>query len=1066
MKKRKKTLKLLSVILCVTVLISTIAGITFYAQAATNTYTSGGLYCVLDTDTGVFTVSVSSGGNGRGDNYENNSRNRAPWYNDRSSIKTVVINDGVIQIGAYWFYNCSNLTSVTFSDTVDTIGDCCFRSCTSLTGIALPRGCYWYYKELFLDCSNLKWAILPNGNRTDTYNGKVPDGTFNGCYSLEQVYVGPEHMGIDINAFNSCSNLKTVIWDSGNISSTGSGAVSGVPNSCTFRDDTANSSLQNWCSSNSKGYSGSLSGNCGSNLNYSLDTSSLTLNFSDSGNMSTTPWKNENYYYLIRDISFADVNGSYTISNNAFENCYALNTIEFNNDNPVGTAEIGNYAFYNCTNTTFWLNLPSNVTSVGSNAFNNTNFDYVTLESPNSTYGNNAFGKTNYARFYGVPNQNAKEFFKAGKDNGYNWYYYCLNDQHDYADTVIAPTCTEEGYTLHSCKNCLDAGETKNTYTSALGHSFTTATATGNGTFTYFCSRCGEKDLEINAIHLLSLFRDNISVDEGTAPYKQSNYDSQFDVYRDGYINAKDFLLISNEANNLNITGKETYINTSQKYQTIEGFGASGAWWAQDLGRWSEDKIDVITELLYGETGAGLDIYRYNLGGGSDGDTHIADWRRSAEDFLDENSDINDASTYDWTADAAAQKVLASAKRANNDLKVTLFSNSAPTVITKNGFGYCSNGVSSNLDESNYQAFANYVVNCAEHFISEGYNVTCVSPVNEPEWDWAADSYGNAGQEGARFEYEPLRNFYNNYMIPTLQNSSLNGKVELSVWECAQLNHSSHWDNYLPYMFSSETPFLWGTNYGDYNSNIRSYCNTLDTHSYWASTSDRQQASSDISGSDYSAIQKVKCTEYCQMTNDQNTNVLGRIQAEGGTTYGMTIDYALALADIMYQDLTILNAVEWDWWVACADGVYPDGLIYVSYDNPDDIQVSKRLWAMGNYARFIEEGAVRVEVTTGSNFGKNLTTNETFSWEIYGLSGVDKNNYIEQTAYQNPDGSIVVVYINNSDTDEFTSFGTAYSTVETYVTDANRDLEKYQSGNAQNKVIHIPAKSITTVVLK
>lgn len=1066
--KKKKFKKFLSAILCIAVLVCGVTGATFSAKAETKSYDSGGLTCVLDTDTGVFTVSVKSGGNGRGSGYSNNTWGRSPWHNQRNSIRSVVIQDGVIEIGAYWFFDCDNLTSVTFSDTVDTIGDCCFRDCGALTGIELPRNCYWYYKELFLDCANLKWAILPNGNKTDYYSTKIPDGVFKNCYSLEQVYVGPEHTQLDVNVFSGCSNLKTVIWDSGTLTGTGSNALYNVPSTCTFRDDTVTSSLQSWCSSNNFGYSGSLSGNCNSGLTYNFSMSDLKMSLSGNGNMNSQPWRNENYNYLIKDISFENVNGSYTISNNAFENCYALNTIVFNNSTATGTLEIRDYAFYNCPNSTYWLNLPSNVTSVGANAFNNTNFNYVTLESPNSTYGANAFGKTDYARFYGVPNENAKAFFKAGKDNGYNWYYYCLNDQHTYTDIVVAPTCTEQGYTLHTCAYCLDAGETRDNYTSPLGHQFNTATATGNGSFVYSCSRCGERNLEVNAVYLLSLFRDGITVDEGTAPYNHSNYESQLDVYTDGFVNAKDFLLINDEANNIDVSNKQTYINTNTTYQTIEGFGASGAWWAQDIGRWSEDKIDVVTELLYGETGAGLDIYRYNLGGGSDGDTHIADWRRSAEDFLGPNSDINDASTYDWSADEAAQKVLASAQKANSDLKVTLFSNSAPTVITKNGFGYCSNGVSSNLDESNYQSFANYVVNCAEHFIDEGYNVTCVSPVNEPEWDWAADSYGNAGQEGARFEHSPLRTFYNNYMVPTLQNSSLNGKVDLSVWECAQLNHSSHWDNYLPYMFSSEES-IWGfigNNYAEYNSNIRSYCDALDTHSYWASTSDRQQVASDISGSNYSAIQKVRCTEYCQMTNDQNTNVLGHIQAEGGSTNGMTIDYALALADIMYQDLTILNAVEWDWWVACAGGVYPDGLIYVDYNKPDDIQVSKRLWAMGNYAKFIEEGAVRVEVTTGSDFGKNLTTNTTYSWVNGGSSGVDKHTYIEQTAYKNPDGSIVVVYINNSDTDEFTSFGNTYDHVETYVTDATRDLEKYQSGNAENKVIHIPAKSITTVVLK
>ena len=202
------------------------------------------------------------------------------------------------------------------------------------------------------------------------------------------------------------------------------------------------------------------------------------------------------------------------------------------------------------------------------------------------------------------------------------------------------------------------------------------------------------------------------------------------------------------------------------------------------------------------------------------------------------------------------------------------------------------------------------------------------------------------------------------------------------------------------------------------------------------------------------------------MTNDASTGVLGHIQAEGGSTNGMTIDYGLALADIIYQDMTILNSIEWDWWTACGRGVYPDSLIYISDSNHDNIQPSKRLWCLGNYSKFIEPGAKRINVSTGSAFGSNLVTAQTYNWTTDNDSGVDKNNYIEQSAYLNPDGSVVIVYINNSDTYEYTTFtDTAYSEFKSYVTDAGKDLELYQHGKIGDTVI-IPAKSVTTVVLR
>ena len=168
--------KLLSVFFSIVILITSLTCVPFVVKAASN-YTSDGLSCTLD-DNGVFTVSVSDGGNGRGKDYSKNKYLggvNKPWYINRDKIKKVVINEGVIQIGSYWFYGCSNLTSITFADTVDTIGECCFMSCTALTSVQLPKNCYWYYKELFLDCTSLKWAFLPNGNSTDSYSGKIPD---------------------------------------------------------------------------------------------------------------------------------------------------------------------------------------------------------------------------------------------------------------------------------------------------------------------------------------------------------------------------------------------------------------------------------------------------------------------------------------------------------------------------------------------------------------------------------------------------------------------------------------------------------------------------------------------------------------------------------------------------------------------------------------------------------------------------------------------------------------------------------------------------------------------------
>ena len=65
---------------------------------------------------------------------------------------------------------------------------------------------------------------------------------------------------------------------------------------------------------------------------------------------------------------------------------------------------------------------------------------------------------------------------------------------HNYVASVTAPTCTEAGYTTHTCSRCGDSYT--DTPVSALGHSYTSTvtapTCTEAGYTTHTCSRCGD----------------------------------------------------------------------------------------------------------------------------------------------------------------------------------------------------------------------------------------------------------------------------------------------------------------------------------------------------------------------------------------------------------------------------------------------------------------------------------------------------------------------------------------------------------------------------------------------
>lgn len=62
---------------------------------------------------------------------------------------------------------------------------------------------------------------------------------------------------------------------------------------------------------------------------------------------------------------------------------------------------------------------------------------------------------------------------------------------HQYENTVTAPTCTEKGYTTHTCKRCGDTY--KDAETAALGHDFSDDRTFDGTSHWHACSRCGAK---------------------------------------------------------------------------------------------------------------------------------------------------------------------------------------------------------------------------------------------------------------------------------------------------------------------------------------------------------------------------------------------------------------------------------------------------------------------------------------------------------------------------------------------------------------------------------------------
>lgn len=483
-----------------------------------------------------------------------------------------------------------------------------------------------------------------------------------------------------------------------------------------------------------------------------------------------------------------------------------------------------------------------------------------------------------------------------------------------------------------------------------------------------------------------------------------------------------------------------TVIDDAAQYQTMDGFGASGCWWAQSVGGW-ENQRDILSLLYSKENGIGLNIYRYNLGAGSADDENMYVLGNRTECFLQPDG------TYDFTADANAQNVLATARAlAGDDLRVSLFANSAPVSLTKNGKAYSSapeseeEELTCNLDEANYKAYADFCYTTAEHFLSQGYRVTDVSPVNEPQYAWRAwynaDGTYSMNQEGCHYSEEELTALMS-VMVKRFKDTDVDAQgCKLSMFESGAIEGDhTIFSSYISHLAARDL------NYAFQSMAVRRYFDTISTHSYWSSTDTKKRAAKYLAT--YFQNYDVACTEYCQMSNDGSTGVLDLIEESGGTN-GLTIEYGVAMANVIIDDLTILNAKEWDWWLGCSFGVYTDGLVYINADDHSDIQTSKRLWCLGNFSKFIDEGAVRIACSSGV---ENLSS----------------------CAFKNTDGSTVIVYVNSTDTDLTTNLDNiSFNSFDVYTTSAEYDLEKTFSndGSLSTTAVSVPSQSVVTVVIK
>ena len=160
--------------------------------------------------------------------------------------------------------------------------------------------------------------------------------------------------------------------------------------------------------------------------------------------------------------------------------------------------------------------------------------------------------------------------------------------------------------------------------------------------------------------------------------------------------------------------------------QRIDGFGASGAWWPNDLVKFPRGVQRRVNDMLFSRRGIALSGYRYNIGGGGVGVTNPA------------------RAPKEPAADTAGLTFLRTANKAGVPI-LTGFVNSAPSAFTTNGMS-CGGSVKPGSEAG----YARYLAGVVKRIHDRDHiTLRYVSPMNEPD-----NSFGACGQEGMQVAVE------------------------------------------------------------------------------------------------------------------------------------------------------------------------------------------------------------------------------------------------------------------------------------------------------------------------
>lgn len=164
---------------------------------------------------GVYEINNIAWSNGRADGVESIeipgtiSTMQNMLFENNTSLKKVVITEGMYRLGAGTFRGCSNLQEVVLPNTLVEISEQTFMYCTSLQSITIPGSVEEILEGAFQECTSLKEVIMEEGVK------RTGNSAFMGCSALESITFPEGFEKVGDWSFSDCVSLKAI-----NLSST------------------------------------------------------------------------------------------------------------------------------------------------------------------------------------------------------------------------------------------------------------------------------------------------------------------------------------------------------------------------------------------------------------------------------------------------------------------------------------------------------------------------------------------------------------------------------------------------------------------------------------------------------------------------------------------------------------------------------------------------------------------------------------------------------------------------------------------------------------------------------